>query len=459
MKNFSPSGVDPLKYRMGMAMLERAFAQSEPVQRLTLDTHAIPYGCCDFFSPCNDELMSLHYSGGLTLLDWMGFNVSEQCVREIEFIDYVRPEYDGETPTAGYLATPCEDPNGIEYGTSKITYEGFGRYGRKSPTRDIMVPKKRCITDPIWRLDGSPVEDENEWDMKFALDQIIADISVDLITGSALVDGQFAGLEEWVATTYASEMLHSIVIDWNSNPMAGGAGILWNGVATPAGLNMIDFLRAIFRRFKTRKSWAALLKTQPINTGDMILALPNDLIACLLDNFTCWSVCDGSQYNEVALQSYEARQFRDALNGGPYGDGQITLDGQLIPLVGYDYGLIKGASLYDFYFLTGSLGSQRIWFGDHIDAAVAAAKYGDSGYWSTDGGRVLATTVLDNECREIKAWMHPRVFCKAPFLQARFQNVTCTLPEGTISPDPESGFYPLTTFTQAECADLAEPQV
>lgn len=451
--NYAPQGVDPVKYRMAMAMLERSFSNSQSKQRLTVDNNAIPLGCCDFFSPCNDELMSLHYSGGLPLLDWMGFNVSEVCNREVEFIDYVRPEQSEGSPTPGYLATACEEPNGIEYGASKITYEGFGRYGRKSPTRDIMEPKKRCVTDPIWRLDGVPVEDENEWDMKFAMDQIIADISTHIITGDDAVTGQFRGFEGWVATTYASAMLNSIVIDWNSNPLAGGAGITWNGAATPLGLNMVDFLRSIFRRFKTRKAWAAVLKTQPINTGDMILALPNDLIACLLDHFTCWSVCDGSQYNEVALQSYEARQFRDVLNGGPYGDGQITLDGQLIPLIGYDYGLIKGASLYDFYFLTGSLGSQRIWYGDHVDASIAAQKYDDHGYWSTDGGRVLAKAVLENECRELKAWIHPRTFCKAPFMQARFQNVTCTLPEGTISPDPESGYYPLEVFTPAECAE------
>jgi len=446
MKRTSP-GIDPQRFAMAMAYAEQMARQ----ERLTLDSHAIPVGCCDFFSTCTDELMSLHYSGGLPLLDWMGFNVYDACVREIEFIDYLRPEQDNDEPTPGNLATPCEDPNGIEYGTSKITYEGFGRYGRKSPVRDIMDSKKRCITDPITRLDGTPVTDENEWDMRFVIDQIIADISVDLIVGDSTNAGEFGGLEEWVATTYTSGMLDSIVIDWNSNPMAGGAGITWNGNATPAGLNLVDFLRAIFRRFKTRKSWANLLKTQPINTGDMILVLPNDLIACLLDHYTCWSVCDGSQYNEVALQSYEARQFRNTLNGGPFGDGQITLDGQLIPLIGYDYGLIKGAGVYDMYFLTGSLGSHRIWYGDHVDASVAAVKYGDHGYFSTDGGRILATSVLDNECRELKAWMHPRIFCKAPFLQARVQNVTCDLAGGTISPDPESGYYPLASFTQAEC--------
>jgi hypothetical protein len=70
----------------------------------------------------------------------------------------------------------------------------------------------------------------------------------------------------------------------------------------------------------------------------------------VLDAYTCWSVCPGRQYNETNLNTYEARTFRTELNGGPYGFGQITLDGDVIPIMGYDWatqsgGRVKLASL------------------------------------------------------------------------------------------------------------------
>lgn len=298
---------------------------------------ATPFGCCDFFDRCGDgDLMSLHFAGSLPLLDWMGFNVSNECYKVMEFISYVRPAYSQSSPSQGWLCDPCDDPNGVEYGSCKITTEDFGRIGRVGPTRDIMKPKKYCINDPLWRLDGTRVMDEREWDMKFVGDTIINDVNELLVTGNAHTCGQFDGLQQWVKTGYDCSILDSIIIDWNGNSMNGGAGMTWNGNAIPATFNFVDVLLAAYRRIIQRKSWAPRLKTQKINIGDMIILMPNSMIPCLLAHFTCWSVCDGSQYNEVALQSYEARAFYQGLLGGVFGNGQITLDGQIIPILGYD---------------------------------------------------------------------------------------------------------------------------
>lgn len=413
---------------------------------------ATPFGCCNFFDRCGDgDLMSLHYAGRLPLLDWMGFNVGDECYRTIEFLSYTRPAYSTGTPTAGYLSDPCADPNGVEYGSCKITVEDFGRYGRVGPVREVAKPKKYCKTDPIWRLDGTPVTDELEWDMKFVTDVILNDVSKHVVTGNAGTSGQFDGLERWVKTGYDCSILDSIVIDWNGVAMSGGAGITWNGTAVPTTVDFIDVLLAVFRRIKQRIMWTPRLATSAPAVGDMILVMPTDMINCVLDFYTCWSVCAGSQYNEVALQSYEARTFRNSLNGGLFGAGQITLDGQTIPILPYDWELIKGPSRGDIYFLTGALGAFRIWEGEFINAAVPAASYADE-FTSTDGGRMLWAIELDNLCRRVKGWMFPRLFCKAPFLQARFQDVRCDPIGGFMSPDPtESSFYPLSSFAPASC--------
>lgn len=421
-------------------------------RRLTLSDAATPFGCCNFFDRCGDgDLMSLHFAGRLPLLDWMGFNVGNECYRTIEFLSYTRPEYYQGNPTAGYLGDPCADPNGVSYGSCKLTVEDFGRYGRLGPTRDVAKPKKYCKTDPLWRLDGTPVTSEMEWDMKFVTDTILNDVCKHVITGNETTPGQFQGLERWVKNGYDCSILDSIVVDFNGRSMAGGAGITWNGTAVPTTVDFIDILLAAYRRIRQRILWTPRLATSAPGVGDMILVMPTDMINCLLEFFTCWSVCPGGQYNEVSLQSYEARQFRNSLNGGKFGAGQIYLDGFTVPILPYDWELIKGPKTADIYFLTGAVGAFRVWEGEFISGQTAATEFPVQ-FEITDGGRMLWNVEFDNLCRRVKGWMFPRLFCKAPFLQVRFQAVQCQPIGGYMSPDPtESSFYPLSSFAPASC--------
>lgn len=426
--------------------------QMQMQRALTVSTAASPFGCCNFFDRCTDEIMGLHFAGGLPLLDWMGFTVSDVCTKTFEYITYLRPAMSEGSPTAGHLADPCADPNGYEFGTAKFTIENFGRYGRKGPTRDMMKPKMYCQTDPRRRLDGTPVTDEREWDMRFTMEAIIQDISRDLIIGNSATAGKMDGLELIVKTGYASSMLDSWVVDWNGNTMAGGAGITINGTAIAATFDFVEVLRALIRRIKQRIAWSPMLSNQQMNLGDMILVMPTHVAECLLDFFTCWSVCSSTEEMTVQLQSFEARRFRDQLLGGLYGYGQITIDGIPIPILGYDWELIKSPTLSDVYLLTGGIGSVRLWHGEHLSASSAAARYGGQGYFSTDGGRVLGVYDTENECDVLKEWIHPRIYTRAPWAQIRFQDVKCQGALDPLSPDPlQTSFYPLTSFTPAVC--------
>lgn len=421
---------------------------------LSLSDLASPFGCCNFFDRCGDgDLLSLHFAGGLPLLDYFGFEVTDVCEKVFEFITYVRPEI-GEGPTPGHLSNPCDEPNGIDYGAAKLTINDFGRYGRHGPTREIMTPKRYCVSDPRWRLDGRPVTDEREWDARFAAEVMIQDISRDVIVGNASTPGKFNGLENLVKTGYASGMLDSIVIDWNGNPMNGGNGITWNGAPIASTFDFVDVLRAVVRRIKQRISWAPTLANQQMNIGDMILVMPTVAAENLLDFFTCWSVCTSTDDITVQLQSFEARRFRDQLLGGLYGYGQITIDGIVIPIMAYDYELIKGPTRADIYLLTGQLGSVRLWGAEHLSASVAAQGYGGEGYFSIDGGRVLGLYEVENLCAQLKLWMRPRLWTRAPWAQVRFQDVQFGTPGPVLSPDPlASSFFPVTSFgaDQAVC--------
>jgi len=440
--------------------VEQELSAQQRATTLTLDTHATPVGCCNFFDTCTTEVMSLHYGGALRLLDWMGWEVGTECYRSIEFIAYTRPAQSGGNPTDGHLANACSDPNGIDFGTAKLTVENFGRYGRVGPTRDMMTPQRYCVTDPVRRLDGELVTSEREWDLRFITDVLLQDIRRDLVTGNSAVPGQFGGLNEWIATGYAGPngaMLDSIVINWNGNTMAGGAGITWNGAAVSAAVNFVDVLLPAFRRILQRIMWARQLANQQLVLGDMIIKLPTFMAQCLLDHYTCWSVCEGSVYNPVSLQQREARAFRNNLVSASnpanlFGNGYITLDNVTIPLLAYDWGTIKGPTTGDIYFLTRGIGSTRIWEGEHLSATEAATQYEQHGYFDIDGGRILGTTVVENECSKMKAWLHPRLFCRAPWAQMRFIDVVCDTPGGPLSPDPsETSFFPLDSFSSAEC--------
>lgn len=416
---------------------------------------ATPIGS-EFFGHCDDEILSLHFNGTLPLLDWMRFEVSNEVHKEKNFIAYVRPAQSEGEPTAGYLADACATPNGIDYGKATISVTGFGRIGRTGPTRDMMKAEKYCATSPIYRLDGTVVQNEMEWDMVFASNQIIQDISPMIVTGNSSTAGQFDGLEQWVKYGYGGPngaILDSAVFDWNANPMSGGAGVTWNGNPISSTASVVDALRAAVVRIKQRIKWTPSLANQRMMLGDMVLVAPQFLVSQLLDYFTCWSVCEGRQYNEVNLNRLEARRFREELTAASpanvFGDGYITIDGITIPLLAYDWGLIKSETLGDMYLLTRGIGGVKLWDAEHVSATAAATVHRNNGYFSRDNGRWLGLFDTTNECTTLKMWMHPRLFNRAPWTNVRFMNVQSHWVGGPLSPDPASSFFPLTSFTPA----------
>lgn len=405
-----------------------------------------------FFDRCEEELLTLSYGGRAGIMDLFNWRVNNEYTKTFNYITYARPAYAGGNPTPGHLADPCADPNGYEFGTAKITLEGFGRYGRMGPVREILAPTVYCSTDPRYRIDGRPITDEFEWDMNFIMDVLFQDLFRDIIVGNSATPGKFDGLQQWINTDYDTELLQSFVVNWAGNTVdaAGGGGITVNGVTVTPKPHLIDLLIAIFRRFRQRIKWSPTLANQEINGRNMVLIMPTFLAECLLDAFTCWSVCEGGEFNPVNLMTYEARNFRDTLNGGRFGGGFIKLDGQIIDIFPYDWETINGNDRGDIYFLTLSIGNQQLWEGEHLDASSAAGRMnarGHAEYFSTDGGRIIGTTDVDNLCLQTKIWIRPRLICRAPWLQARIMGVQCNRILDPLSPDPlNTSFFPHTSF-------------
>lgn len=424
------------------------------VERLTLGSAPSLEGCSGLFDMCSDQdLMSLSFEGTSKFLDWIGWERTNVCLIKKNFVTWVRPESDEGSRSSGYVTDACGESKGVDWGMCDFTLEDFGKLRRHGPVRDATKSGMRmCEMQPRYRLDGTPIDNDAEYDMRLATEGILQDLKRDIVSGSALTTGSFNGLEALVKTGYTDsaghncDMMDSIVIDWNDNSFTGGSGVTWNGVSVAATFSMVDVLIAVVRRIRDRIALAPALAAQPMGVGDMIIVAPTATLRCLLDAYTCWSVCSGAQYNEVAIQSYEARTFRQQLNGGLFGDGRIFIDGFEIPLVAYDWGLQKSSSTADMYVLTGRVGNVKLISGQYQDLSGANANYPEASFAYTDGGRMLTWVNMDQTCVQREVEFHPRLLMWAPWAQARIQDITCSGPGPAMSPDPWDSNFPETSF-------------
>lgn len=423
-----------------------------PVNRadLSVDDGPALFGCDPLFDICTDEaLMSLSFEGSAPFLDWIGWERTNICLIKKAFVNFVRPDRDGGNPSEGWLADPCEDANSFEVDYCDFTISDFARLRRKSPTRDITkVDIDYCRVQPRYRLDGSPITDQLEYDYRLAVEVLLQDLKNMVINGNKTTPGQFDGLDRLIKTGYADSdgslcpMMDSIVINYNNNQILGTTnnGVTWNGNAVSNTFNLMQIITDAVRRIRQRIKWAPALSAQRMQVGDIILVLPEGFAPCFLDAFNCWDFCDGE---EQMLSSKEARQNRNELNTGLYGAGHITIDGLEIPLMPYDWGgMIESGQTFNAYILTGSIGNVKLIQGQYNDLEIAARKRGDK-FAATDGGRLLNFQEDEKTCVVQYAEMQPRLISWAPWANVKIENIRCYTPSGSvISADPESNYFP-----------------
>lgn len=404
------------------------------------------YGCDPLFDICTDNaLMSLSFEGTAPFLDWIGWQRTDVCIIKKGFLAFVRAANSGGSASAGWLADPCADPNGAEFDYCDFTLTDFARLRRESPVRDITkVGLRQCEVQPRYRLDGSPIDNDLEYDFRIATEVLLQDLKSMVVEGNKSTAGQFSGLEQLVKTGYTDsdgsrcELMDSIVINYNNNNMDGGNGITWNGEAVASTFGFISILHAIYRRIRHRIRMAPALAAQRLRVGDIVLVIPEEAAPCILDAFNCWSFC-GGDYS--LLDTAEARQNRNDLNSGLYGAGHIELDGFEIPIMPYDWGLINSGNTFDAYLLTGAVGNVKLIQGQYNDLEIAQEERGDK-FIATDGGRLLTWGEDRHTCVQQFVEMQPRLLMWAPWAQARIQNVVCEMVTGMMSADPWNNYFP-----------------
>lgn len=425
---------------------------------LTLSTMGSLTGCCGLFmDQSNNALLSLTMQDE-PFLAWMGWRANNECRQFVKLLSYTGPTGTAAGTEGNGAAAACDDAAGVEFGTCEVLLPDKGRLKRAGPVRDLTENNRKLWAEqPVYTLEGQQITDELTWSTVLAGRTVYDDVKRMAIVGNSTSANQFDGLQRIVATGYVNvtdgircTAMDSLVVNWANHVMS----YQLNGTHA-----LVDYLIAIVRRIRQRVSWSAM---GGIALGDQVLMMPTFLRDCLLDAFTCWSVCPGAQYNEANLNTLEARTFRNTLNGGSFGQGQIFVDGTAVPIITYDWQAVASVAPYftgDIYVLTRALGNGTVpvLYGQYIDMQQPAQAFaelsGTAHYKATDGGRFLWYWKQDNECIQPSVVFRPNIFCSAPWAQARIQNVACASPLTPLSPDPTSSYYAETYLHQAYCPE------
>lgn len=431
-------------------------AMSEFVQRhdqFAVDSQPGLIYSCGLFDLCGDnDLMSLVYGQDAPFIQWLTWQLTRYKVRKKYYISYIAPEgAAADAPTTGVVTDCCEPGESVEWGICDYELKGFGKYRRTSPIRCLTdLDQKLCEQQPIYTMDGVAITDDGMWDKLMGMRGIYQDLYRAVINGDGSQPGEFNGIKNLINDEYVNTdgerctSMDSICIDWDGAPLSASAGATWNGEACPDGSSLLSVMEQVFRTIKDRIMMSSTLGTQNLdtNSGDIIILGPRACLRCLLDAFVCWSVCPGGQYNEVNLNTYEARNFRNSLQGGLYNMGSINFDNNTIHLMAHDWATTDADDPTNctLYMLTGSVGSIPVLFGELYDMRAPAARSSSKDY--TDGGRVLTWSSEDETCIRHSVEMMPRIVNEAPFLQAKFENVPCGNAAKTPSADPLAPNFP-----------------
>lgn len=405
------------------------------------------------FDLCGDnDLVSLSLMGGYNrALDAIGFVTSGVQLIHEDMITYVSADGTaaGEE-TDGWISDPCAPGNSVESGGCSFELTGWGRLRRSSPVRDITdVINKYCIQQPRYRIDGSMIDNDYEWDVVRLNATILHDFQRLFINGSALVAGQHDGLEQLVTYGYQDpgsqedcSAMDATVVDWNDNaicPTNGATGVTVNGVAIADGYRLLDIIKAFLRRTQTRIQMSSL-SGSPLHIG---LATTNT-INCLISCYVCDLVCGG---DVERMDSFEARAEIARLRQqfGANDAVLLTFEGYPVLFYAWDWELYDSVGdNSDMYILTPTVGNTPLFRIQTKDMSNINTTTGQSPipqFRVTDQNRILSWENWDNTCYQVHTEMQWRLYMPGPWAQMRITNVSCNGVFGEISPDPLSAAF------------------
>lgn len=441
--------------RQGLGTMRRRSSQSaedkllgQLMKRLAYDLDAEPYrlvgGCCPpLFSDCTDtDIARLFYLGNEPFMNWLGVRRAEACRIERTFLQYTGPSgASAGTPSTGLPNEDayCGPGDQTEFGVCDFVLEGFGELRRSTPVRingGNSLP--RCRTDPRFTIDGRQINDQNDWDMSLALNQLMDDLAIRVLVGNKNTTFDHDGLARIVKTGYTNKdgkpcpLMDSTIINWNGSPacsVEGAAGVTINGVTIEDGENLYHVLRELWYHNLER---ARLARLGAPGDGDVALVLPQRAINCIIECAVCWIECSG---DFTRMTSEAAADRRREFMQGIDGFAAIPFDGVMVPLIPYNphnFATNRGHmensdGTFNMMFLWRGVGDRRVLtleYNPLDDGTLDTNENGRFQVWQTEDGICIQTTMRTE-------W---RVYLDAPFLQSWINNIACDTLFGTVIP-------------------------
>jgi len=431
----------------GLKSLGRGFKGTYSTEGMQMYSHGM-FGYCG-----PDEVVGA-YVNGHPFSQWIGWTGDRFERRAVKILTSLGPEGPQYTPSSGVMTGKCAECNGVQWEKCEIdmTKGLLCRCGSEIAAVDIDYGY--CKEQPVFRVDGTIIKDDAEWQASLAANALSQDLETMLVQGNRANLNETDGLERVVRHGYtdcrtqsACEAVDSILVDWAFDGL--------NGAVNLHG-NIIQKITDIIRRFKLRAKGHGGINI----ASDVTIMLPTHLRDALVDYWATFGTFLVT--GQIAIDATVMFERRESfIKGGLFGDGWVPVDGVPVSLLCNDYIPFGGAngSCSDIYILTRRLGTVITLMGVFQDfsgaGAALASRFGADRFSITDGGRFLVYNRNTQEtCFNTCIITRPGLYCSAPWLQARIYDV-CVTPQFTpISKMPGSYYFQYSPQSQAVTTDL-----
>lgn len=421
----------------------------------------------DFYSQgmwgmCGPDDIISAYVDGAPFADWLGWRGQLYAREFAKILANVGPTETvagSGVHTSGVLADECDECESVKWGKCEIdTVKALlCRCGEEITTYNLNYGY--CTEQPIYRVDGTPITNNAEWQAALAAQTLGMDLEQQLIYGNRANANEMDGLQRLVRTGYvdcrsnlACTQADSIVVDWRFDGL--------NGTCNGHG-NIIRKITDIYRRFQLRA------KPRGLNPADIVIMLPSFMRDFLVDYWAAF----GTFLVVGAIQVDATEVFRRRerfISGGAHGDGWVPVDGRPISFLANDYlpmaqcdqDCASGGFATDIYVLTRRLGNQEILYGTYQNFATTigpelASRFGSDQFRVSDAGKFLRYQMLRHEvCFNTCVSMRPGLHIAAPFVQARIHDICATAQFQPISKTPDSYYFAGQVHSEPVTTDL-----
>ncbi len=399
------------------------------------------------------------YVDGQPFADWLNWK-AQQYDRDFgRLLASKAPSMADGTHTSGVMTNECGECESVKWGKCEFNWTKALICRSGEEVNPLNLGYGYCEEQPVFRIDGTRITNNAEWQAALAADELSRDLELQLVYGNRASTNELDGIQRLVRTGYTDcrtgrvcPPADSIVVDWQHDG--------FNGTCNNHG-NIIRKIEDIYRRFKLR----AQRKT--LNTNDMIIMLPSFMRDALVDywaQFGTFLVTGTIQIDATEV----FRRREEFISGGLFDDGWVPVSGKPISFLVNDFlpmdqcteDCAAGGYSSDIYVLTRKFGNMEVLYGTYQDLSQdvqreLAGRFGSDRFAVTDAGKFLMFNMLTTGiCFNTSLLMRPGLTIKAPFLQARIYDVCATAQFEPISKVPDSYYALYQVHSEPYTGDL-----